>query len=101
MDAVIETVEGVNEVSAQLKEGLTASNAHMATVLRVQGGNLLNDIFHGHEAELAVIGVTEGAAEVAPAKAHEHHGRSRPETLSLKAVEYLVDFIHYSALAAL
>jgi hypothetical protein len=73
----------------------------MATVLRVQGGNLLNDIFHAHEAEFGMIGVTEGAAEVAPAKAHEHHGRSRPETLSLKAVEYLVDFIHYSALAAL
>ena len=57
-------------------------------------GDGCQDLVCVHLLSVGKIRITERAAQVAAAEPKEHSRRPRPETLALKAVEYLVNPVH-------
>jgi len=55
---------------------------------------LIHNLLQRHHRSILMLRITEMAAQVAPAEAHENSGRTSMEAFPLEGVEYFIDLVH-------
>ena len=86
-------MQGLHQCRVQLQRRLAAGKANPPAI-RPGLPDRVHNLRGAHFGKCRVVGIAEGAAEIAAAQPDEDHRRPRPVALALERIEYFVDPVH-------